>query len=83
MYYGPETLVDNAKNIRNCVITLKDYIENDDNYTLFNDTLGHDYFDTLTIKCNTRDIFNNLINEAKKRQLFLRTNPRECHISIS
>ena len=83
MYYGPDTLVENAKNIRNCVIIMKDYIENDENYTLFNDTIEHDYFDTLTIKCNTRDIFNNLINEANKRQLFLRTNPQECLVSVS
>lgn len=83
MYYGPETLVENAKNIRKYALTLKDYINNDENYTLFNDTLEHDYFDTLTIKCKNRDIFNNLISEANKRQMFLRTSPRDFLVSVS
>ena len=42
-------------------------------YSIVNDTIKHDYFDTITIKCNERDTFNNIINEANKRQIFLRT----------
>jgi glycine dehydrogenase len=83
MYKGPETLVETSQAIRELVIILKDFIDNDENYYVFNDTLNHDFFDTLTIKCKNREVFNNLINEAKKRQIFLRTNPQECLVSVS
>ena len=83
MFHGSQSLIKNAQNIRNCIIEVKDFIENDDRYSIVNDTIKHDYFDTITIKCNERDTFNNIINEANKRQIFLRTSPKNCFISVS
>ena len=83
MYMGPEQLQKTANKVRETTGIIKDYIENKEEYSLMNDIYNHDYFDTLTIRCENRENLNTVKQEAEKRNLLFRYNPKELSFSLS
>ena len=83
MYLGPQQLQENANRIRQSASIIKDYVDSNEPYKLVNDTYHHDFFDTLTIKCDSHDTFKTVREEAQKRNILLRYDIPNITFSMS